>query len=57
MAPILEEMESRVKEEVGKVKVCFPSYVHNLHYELYDRRRVGDRIDQQERMQDLVVRA
>ena len=31
MAPILEEMERRVKEEVGRVMVCFPSHVNDLH--------------------------
>ena len=31
MAPILEEMERRVKEEVGRVDVQFPSYVDDLH--------------------------
>ena len=57
MAPILEEMERRVKVEVGRVKVYFPSYVDDLHCGLYDSRRPGDRIDQRERIQDLVVRA
>ena len=31
MAPILEKMERRVKEEVGRVEVQFPSYVDDLH--------------------------
>ena len=31
MAPILEEMERRVREEVGRVDVQFPSYVDDLH--------------------------
>ena len=30
MAPILEEMERRVKEKVGRVDVQFPSYVDDL---------------------------
>ena len=38
MASILEEMECRVKEEVGRVAVQFPSYVGDLHCGLYDRR-------------------
>ena len=44
MAPILEEMEWRVKEEVGRVKVYFPSYVDDHHCRLYDSRRAEDRI-------------
>ena len=57
MAPILEVMERRVKEEVGRGKMCFPSYGDDRHCGLYNSRRVGDGIDQGERMQDLVVRA
>lgn len=57
MAPILEGMEWRVKEEVGRGKVCFLSYGDDPHCGLYDSRRVGDAIDQGERMQDQVVRA
>ena len=38
MAPILEEMERRVKEEVGRVEVQFPSYLGDLHGGLYDMR-------------------
>ena len=38
MAPILEEMERQVKEEVGRVEVQLPSYVDDLHCGLYDRR-------------------
>ena len=56
MAPVLEEMERRVKKEVGRVKVCFPSYVDDLHCGQNDSRRAGDGIDQWERIQDLVVR-
>ena len=37
MAPILEEMERRVKSEVGRVEVQFLSYVDDLHCGLYDR--------------------
>ena len=44
MAPILEEMEWRVKEEVGRVKVYFASYVDDHHCRLYDSRRAEDRI-------------
>lgn len=36
MTPILEEMERHVKEEVGRVTVCFLSYVDDLHFWLYD---------------------
>ena len=42
MAPILEEMERRVKEEVGRVDVQFPSYVDDLHCALYDKRATGE---------------
>ena len=56
MAPILEEMERRVKEEVGRVDVQFPSYVDNLHCGLYDKRVAGEKEDKRERMQDLVTR-
>ena len=38
VALILEEMERRVKEEVGRVEAQFPSYVDDLHCGLYDRR-------------------
>ena len=31
MTPIREEMERRVKEEMGRVEVPFPSYVDDLH--------------------------
>ena len=31
MAPILEEMKRRVKVEVGRVDIQFPSYVDDLH--------------------------
>ena len=56
MAPILEEMERRVKEEVGKVDVQFPSYVDNLHCGQYDKWVAGEEEDKRERMQDLVTR-
>ena len=56
MAPILEEMERRVKEEVGRVDVQFPSYVDDLHCGLYDRRVAGEEEAERERMQDLVAR-
>ena len=42
MAPILEQMECRVKEEVGRVDVQLPSYVDNLHCRLYDRWVAGE---------------
>ena len=56
MAPILEEMERRVKEEVGRVKVQFPSYVDDLHCGLYDMRGAEEEEVKCERMQDLVTR-
>ena len=56
MAPILEKMERRVKEEVGRVDVQFPSYVDDLHCGLYDRGVAGDEEAKRERMQDLVAR-
>ena len=56
MAPILEEMERRVKEEVGRVEVQVPSYVHNLNYGLYDMRGTEKEEVKHERMQDLVAR-
>ena len=42
MAPILEEMERRVKEEVRRVDVQFPWYVDDLHCGLYDKRVTGE---------------
>ena len=56
MAPIWEEMERRVKEEVERVDVQFPSYVDNDHCGLYDKRVAGEEVDKRERMQDLVTR-
>ena len=56
MAPILEEMERRVREEVGRVDVQFPSYVDDLHCGLYDRRVAREEEAKRERMQDLVAR-
>ena len=56
MAPVLEEMERRVREEVGRVEVQFPSYVDDLHCGLYDRRGAGEEEVKRERMQDLVAR-
>ena len=56
MAPILEEVECRVKEEVGRVDVQFLSYVDDLHCGQYDKRVAGEKEDKRERMQDLVTR-
>ena len=56
MAPIVEEMERRVKEEGGRVDVQFLSYVDDLHRGLYDRRVAGEEEAKRERMQDLVAR-
>ena len=56
MAPILEEMKHRVKEEVGRVEIQFPSYVDDLHCGLYDMRGTEEEEAKHERMQDLVAR-
>ena len=56
MAPILEEMERRVKEELGRVEGQFLSYVDNLHCGLYDMRGAEEEEAKRERMQDLVTR-
>ena len=56
MAPIVEEMERQVKEEVGRVDVQFPSYVDDLHFGLDDKRVAGEEEDKRERRQDLVTR-
>ena len=59
MAPILTEMERRIKEEVPGVGVEFPSYVDNLHCGLYeDGRAVRDLqgVDRKERMEELLDR-
>ena len=56
MAPILEEMERRVREEVGRVDVQFLSYVDDLHCGLYDRRVAGEEEAKRKRMQDLIAR-
>ena len=56
MARILEEMEHRVREEVVRVDVQFPSYGDDLHCGLYDKRATGEEEAKRERMQDLVAR-
>ena len=56
MAPILEEMELRVKGEVDRVDFQFPSYVDDLHCGQYDMRTTGVEEDKRERLQDLVAR-
>ena len=43
MAPILEEMERRVREEVG-VEIELPSYVDDIHLGIYDTHKRGARI-------------
>ena len=55
IAPILKEMERRVKEEVGRVEVQFLSYVDDLHCGLYDMRGTEEEEVKRERMQDLVA--
>lgn len=57
MAPILEEMEQHLQEEVGRVTVQFQSYMNDLHCGLYDRQGAKDDTGKRERMQHLVVRA
>ena len=49
MAPILEEMERWIMEEIPGVLVEFPSYVDDLHCGLYDSRRVMKRLGEVER--------
>ena len=49
-------MERRVKEELRRVDVQFPTYVDNLHCGLYDRRGAGKEEVRRERMQNLVSR-
>ena len=60
MAPILEEMERCVREEVG-VEIEVPSYVDDIHLGIYDTHRRGARIhDSQaeaEGVQELLTRA
>ena len=56
MAPILEGMERRVKEELGRVDAQFPSYVYELHCGLYHRRGAAEEEVTRERTQDLVAR-
>ena len=59
MAPILVEMERRIREEVPGVGVEFPSYVDNLHCGLYNERACSrrlDEVDRREGMGDLVER-
>lgn len=53
-APILKEMECRLKVEVRRVTVRFPSYVDELHCGLYDGRSTESAEERHERMQDLV---
>ena len=56
MAPILEVMEKRVQEEVGRITVRFPSYMYDLHCGLYDRRAAEHELGKHERMQPLITR-
>ena len=59
MAPILVEMERRIREAVPGVGVEFPSYVDDLHCRLYDEwascRRLEE-VERREGMWDLVDR-
>ena len=56
MALVLQEMERRVKEEVGRVDVQFPSYLEDLHCGLYDRWGAEEEQVQRENIPDLVAR-
>ena len=59
LAPILVEMEQRIREEVSGVGVEFPSYVDDLHCGLYDERascRKLEEVERREGMEDLVNR-
>ena len=59
MAPILTEMERRIKEKIPGIVVEFPSYVDNLHCGLYDKGRATrgrDEVDRRERMEELLER-
>ena len=48
LAPILIEMEQRIREEVPGIGVEFPSYVDNLHCRLYDERGPCRRMEEVE---------
>ena len=60
MAPILEEMERRVKEEVG-VEIELPSYVDDIYLGIYDtyrsRARAHDAQADGEGVRELLIRA
>ena len=45
MAPILEEMEMRIKWELG-VDIDLPSYVDDIHLGIYDWKKRGTRIEE-----------
>ena len=47
MAPILEEMEKRIKWELG-VDINLPSYVDDIHVGIYDWKKRGTRIEEME---------
>ena len=60
MAPILEEIERRVREEVG-VEIELPSYVDDIHLWIYDVGRRGARAhdaqEEGEGVRELLARA
>ena len=60
MAPILQEMERRLVEEMPGLRIEFPSYVDDLHCGLYNE-RVGGRgeeeLDRRESMGEWLDRA
>ena len=53
LAPILVEMERRIREEVPGVGVEFPSYVDDLHCGLYDERASCRRLVELERREEM----
>ena len=60
MAPILEEMERRIRWEVG-VDIKLPSYVDDIHLGIYDHGRRGagiqDLDNEGEAIGELIARA
>ena len=60
MAPILQEMERRLMEELPNLRIEFPSYVDDLHCGLYDEGacvRGGRELDRRESMGEWLDRA
>lgn len=53
MAPILEEMERRIVEEVAGVSGESPTHVNDLHCGLYDERRKVRGLNEVERREQM----